>query len=33
MGEITTDANGRATISLNAGEYYLRNNSVQLLCY
>lgn len=33
VGEITTDANGRATISLNAGEYYLRNNSVQLLCY
>jgi hypothetical protein len=29
VGEITTDANGRATISLNAGEYYLRNNSVQ----
>jgi uncharacterized surface anchored protein len=29
VGEITTDNNGRASISLNAGEYYLRNNSVQ----
>jgi len=29
MGEVTTDMNGRATISLSAGEYYLRNTSVQ----
>ena len=29
VGEVTTDANGRASITLNAGEYYLRNNSVQ----
>ncbi|MCL2546186.1 MAG: SpaA isopeptide-forming pilin-related protein [Oscillospiraceae bacterium] len=29
VGEVTTDAQGRATISLGAGEYYLRNNSVQ----
>ena len=29
VGEITTDTHGRASISLNAGEYYLRNNSVQ----
>ena len=29
VGEVTTDANGRAAISLNAGEYYLRNISVQ----
>jgi len=29
VGEITTDANGRAEISLAQGDYYLRNNSVQ----
>ena len=29
VGEITTDTHGRASISLSAGEYYLRNNSVQ----
>jgi uncharacterized surface anchored protein len=29
VGEITTDANGRAVISLSPGEYYMRNNSVQ----
>ena len=30
VGEVTTDANGRAVIYLNAGEFYLRNTSVQL---
>jgi len=29
VGEITTNVDGKATISLNAGDYYLRNNSVQ----
>jgi uncharacterized surface anchored protein len=29
VGEITTDANGKASISLAQGEYYLRNDSVQ----
>ena len=29
VGEVTTDMNGKTVISLNAGEYYLRNNSVQ----
>jgi len=29
VGEVTTDANGRAIIALSSGEYYLRNTSVQ----
>jgi hypothetical protein len=29
VGEATTDENGRATISLAQGEYYMRNDSVQ----
>jgi uncharacterized surface anchored protein len=28
VGEVTTDMNGKAAVSLGAGEYYLRNNSV-----
>jgi uncharacterized surface anchored protein len=29
VGEATTDVNGKATISLSPGEYYLRNDAVQ----
>ena len=29
IAEVTTDVNGRAVLSLNPGEYYLRNYSVQ----
>jgi hypothetical protein len=29
VGEVTTDVNGKASISLAQGEYYMRNDSVQ----